>query len=199
MPRGLKMSNTNFYSFLSRMKYINRWGLMRNTRYETLSEHSMEVAVIAHALALIDKTRFANESVEPEKIAVAALFHDAAEIITGDLPTPVTYGDEKLKSAYKQVEREAELKLISMLPDDLAPEYLPVIQYPREYKPYIKAADKLSAIIKCIEEKNTGNTDFDVAYDALLSTVKAMRFPPADVFIDEFLKGYSLTVDEQQL
>ena len=181
------------------MKYINRWGLMRNTRYETLSEHSMETAVIAHALAVIDKTRFHNASVEPEKIAVAALFHDAAEIITGDLPTPVKYGNEKLKAAYKQVETEAELKLISMLPDDLASEYLPVIQYPDEFRPYIKAADKLSAIIKCIEEKNMGNRDFNVAYDALLSTVKEMRFPPADVFISEFLSGYSLTVDEQQL
>lgn len=193
------MSSANFYSFLSRMKYINRWGLMRNTRYETLQEHSMEVAVIAHALAVIDKTRFHNAAVEPDRIAVAALFHDAAEIITGDLPTPVKYGDEKLKSAYKQVEREAELKLVSMLPPDLAPEYMAVIQYPSEYKPYIKAADKLSAVIKCIEEKNTGNTDFDVAYKTLLSTVKEMRFPPADVFIDEFLSGYSLTVDEQQM
>ena len=191
------MSSGNFYSFLSRMKYINRWGLMRNTRYETLQEHSMEVAVIAHALALIDKVRFGNASVDADKIAVAAMFHDASEIITGDLPTPVKYGDEKLKNAYKQVESEAEAKLISMLPDDLAGEYLPVIRYPQEFRPYIKAADKLSAVIKCIDEKNTGNTDFNVAYETLVSSVKEMHFPPADVFIDEFLDSYSLTIDEQ--
>lgn len=190
------MSSGNFYSFLSRMKYINRWGLMRNTRYETLQEHSMETAVIAHALASIDKVRFGAD-IDASKVAVAALFHDAAEIITGDLPTPVKYGSDELKIAYKQVESEAEQKLISMLPDYLAEEYIPVIKYPDKYKPYIKAADKLSAIIKCIDEKNTGNRDFDRAYESLMKAVKEMRFPPADIFVEEFLDAYSLTVDEQ--
>ena len=189
------MGSENFYSFLSRMKYINRWGLMRNTRYETLQEHSMETAVIAHALAVIDRTRF-GKTVDAERIAVAALFHDASEIITGDLPTPVKYGNEELKVAYKQVEASAEGQLVKMLPDDLASEYLPLIRYPDEFRPYIKAADKLSAMIKCIEEKNSGNRDFDVAYETLSEAVKEMHFPPADVFVEEFLKGYSLTVDE---
>lgn len=169
---------------------------MRNTRYETLQEHSMEVAVIAHALANIDRVKF-NAETDASKVAVAALFHDAAEIITGDLPTPIKYGSEELKSAYKKVESEAEGKLISMLPEYLADEYISVIKYPEEYKPYIKAADKLSAIIKCIEEKNTGNRDFDKAYETLLRAVKEMNFPPANVFIEEFLDAYSLTVDEQ--
>ena len=189
------MGSENFYSFLSRMKYINRWGLMRNTRYETLQEHSMETAVIAHALAVIDRVRF-GKTVDADRVAVAAMFHDASEIITGDLPTPVKYGNEALKTAYKKVESSAEQQLVDMLPDDLAAEYLPLIRYPDEFRPYIKAADKLSAMIKCIEEKNTGNHDFDVAYETLFAAVREMAFPPADVFLNEFLKGYSLTVDE---
>ena len=189
------MGSENFYSFLSRMKYINRWGLMRNTRYETLQEHSMETAVIAHALAILDRVRF-GKTVDAERVAVAALFHDASEIITGDLPTPVKYGNEALKTAYKQVEASAEHQLVEMLPDDLASAYLPLIRYPDEFRPYIKAADKLSAMIKCIEEKNSGNRDFDVAYETLSEAVKEMHFPPADVFVEEFIKGYSLTVDE---
>jgi len=189
------MGSENFYSFLSRMKYINRWGVMRNTRYETLQEHSMETAVIAHALAVIDRVRF-GAVIDADRVAVAAMFHDASEIITGDLPTPVKYGNEALKNAYKQVESSAESQLVSLLPDDLADEYLPLIRYPDEFRPYIKAADKLSAMIKCIEEKNSGNRDFDVAYETLSAAVREMNFSPADVFMDEFLKGYSLTVDE---
>lgn len=189
------MSSENFYSFLSRMKYINRWGLMRNTRYETLQEHSMETAILAHALAVIDRVRFGAE-VDAHRVAVAALFHDASEIITGDLPTPVKYGSEELKAAYKQVERSAEQQLVDLLPEDLAGEYLSLIRYPKEFRLYIKAADKLSAIIKCIEEKNTGNRDFDVAYETLCQGVRDMHFKPADLFMEEFLKGYSLTVDE---
>lgn len=191
------MRSENFYSFLSRMKYINRWGLMRNTRYETLQEHSMETAILAHALAVLDRVRFGAD-IDADRVAVAALFHDASEIITGDLPTPVKYGSEALKSAYKQVEQTAEQQLIDLLPEDLAGEYLSLLRYPDTYRPYIKAADKLSAIIKCIEEKNTGNRDFDVAYDALCRSVREMHFPPADLFMEEFLKGYSLTVDELQ-
>ncbi len=155
----------------------------------------METAIIAHALAVVDRVRFGAE-IDADRVAVAALFHDASEIITGDLPTPVKYGNEELKTAYKQVEFRAEQQLIDLLPEDLKEEYLSLIHYPEEFRPYIKAADKLSAIIKCIEEQNTGNRDFDVAYRTLCQALTAMHFPPADVYVEEFLPGYALTVDE---
>ena len=157
----------------------------------------METAVLAHALAVIDKVRYGAE-IDVSEVALAAMFHDAAETITGDLPTPVKYGTDDMKEAYKRVETHAEEKLVAMLPPDLANEYIRVIRYPETYRRYIKAADKLSAIIKCIEEKNSGNRDFDSAYDSLMDAVKAMGFAPANDFINEFLRSYSLTVDEQQ-
>ncbi len=187
----------NFFSYISRMKNINRWGLMRNTRYESLSEHSFETAVIAHALALI-YNRESKDKVNAEKIAVMALYHDASEIITGDMPTPVKYSSEEMKNIYKGVEREAKNTLISKLPEELKEEYLNVFSPVGTEKSIIKAADKLSAIIKCIEEINMGNHDFDVAYTTLLESVKDMDFTPADIFVEEFLPGYYLTLDEQK-
>lgn len=190
------MEGTSFYSYLSRMKNINRWGLMRNTRRENLQEHSMETAVLAHALALLHNRRFGG-NVDCNRIAVQALFHDAAEIITGDMPTPVKYASTELREAYRKVEREAEGTLISLLPADLKEDYLPLFRPDAEQERFVKAADKLSALIKCMEEKNMGNHEFDVAYTTLLSTLREMHFPPVDVFLEEFLPSYALTLDEQ--
>ena len=190
----------HFYAILSRMKLISRWGLMRNTRNENLCEHSFETAVIAHALAVLRNTRFGG-NVSPERAALLALFHDAAEIITGDLPTPVKYYNPQLRAAYREVETVAQNKLLAMLPADLKPSYEPIFsasaEGDRELLPLVKAADKLSAIIKCVEEKGMGNSEFSKAETALRQTVTQMHLPEADCFVEEFLPSYSLTIDEQ--
>lgn len=190
----------HFYAMLSRMKFISRWGLMRNTRSETLSEHSFETAVIAHALAVLRNTRFGG-NVSPERAALLALYHDAAEIITGDLPTPVKYYNPKIRSAYREVEAVAQNRLLALLPDDLRPVYAPVLSASGEgdagLLPLVKAADKLSAIVKCVEEKGMGNSEFSKAEAALRKTVAEMHLPEADCFVEEFLPSYSLTLDEQ--
>ena len=190
----------HFYAVLSRMKFINRWGLMRNTRSENLCEHSFETAIIAHALAVLRNTRFGG-SVNPERAALLALYHDAAEIITGDLPTPVKYYNPQIRSAYREVETVAQNKLLSMLPADLQPGYESIFTAgapgDRELLPLVKAADKLSAIVKCMEEKGMGNSEFTKAEAALRQTVTELHLPEADCFVQEFLPSYSLTLDEQ--
>jgi len=190
----------HFYAILSRMKFINRWGLMHNTRSENLCEHSFETAVIAHALAVLRNARFGG-SVNPERAALLALYHDATEIITGDLPTPVKYYNPKIRSAYREVETMAQNKLLSMLPEDLRPSYESVFMAgapgDRELLPLVRAADKLSAIVKCVEEKGMGNTEFTKAESALRRTVTEMHLLEADCFVQEFLPSYSLTLDEQ--
>ena len=190
----------HFYAMLSRMKYINRWGLMRNTRSENLCEHSFETAVLAHALAVLRNTRFGGHA-DPERTAVLALFHDASEILTGDLPTPVKYYNPKIRTAYREVEAVAQNKLLSLLPDDLKPSYEPVLaadgDSDRDLLPLVKAADKLSAIIKCMEESRMGNTEFSKAEATLLQAVRDMHLPEANCFVEEFLPSYRLTLDEQ--
>jgi len=190
----------HFFAMISRMKYINRWGLMRNTRSENICEHSLETAVIAHALAVLRNTRFGGH-VNPERAAVLAMFHDTTEIITGDLPTPVKYYNPKLRGAYREVEAAAQKKLLSMLPADLQPSYEPLIsengEQDAELRSLVKAADKLSAVIKCVEEKRLGNTEFEKAEISLLHAVKELHLPEADCFVQEFLPSYSLTLDEQ--
>lgn len=185
---------------LSRMKFINRWGLMRNTRSENLCEHSFETTVIAHALAVLRNTRFGGNA-DPERAALLALFHDATEIITGDLPTPVKYYNPQIRTAYKQVETVAQNKLLSLLPVDLKPSYETIFAASadgdKELLPLIKAADKLSAIIKCIEEQRMGNSEFSKAEITLRQAVLNMHLPEADCFVEEFLPSYSLTLDEQ--
>ena len=187
---------SHFYAMLSRMKNINRWGLMRNIRSENLCEHSFETAVIAHALALIDNKRL-NGSADPEKIAVAALFHDTSEILTGDMPTPVKYYNTEIKSAYKQVEKTAETKLLSYLPDYLKEPFSDIYSCDAEIEKFVKAADKISALIKCTEELNMGNREFASAKEATLKSIKNLKFKPADIFLEEFMDSYSLTLDEQ--
>lgn len=190
----------HFFAMLSRMKYIARWGLMHNTRSENLSEHSYDTAVLAHALAVLRNRRFGG-SVSPERAAVLALFHDTAEIVTGDLPTPVKYHNPAIRSAYREVERAAQDRLLSLLPADLRQEYDPLLRggAPGDAQlwPLVHAADKLSALIKCVEERRMGNGEFSTAEQALKSALHEMDLPEADCFLREFLPSYSLTLDEQ--
>lgn len=193
------MEHSNFFAMLSRMKYINRWGLMNNTRTENISEHSIQTAIIAHALCVIHNKRF-NGNIDANKIAVAAMFHDVSEIITGDMPTPVKYYNPAIVEAYKKVEEIAVDKLLSMLPDDLLEEYSPVLNFERENEElyrFVKAADKISALIKCTEEQMTGSREFDKAKKTLEKDLENMNMPEIDVFLKEFLPAFSLTLDEQ--
>lgn len=188
---------SGFFAMLSRMKYISRWALMRNTENETLSEHSLETAVIAHALAVLRNTRFGG-SVDPSKVALLAIFHDATEIITGDMPTPIKYYSPELRSMYGEVEQAAGEKLLSMLPEELRGQYRDLLLPDEGSDEHIlvKAADKLSALIKCIEERKAGNLEFSNAEATTRKAIERMSLPEAQVFMQEFLPAYSLTLDE---
>ena len=191
--------NSKFFAILSRMKYINRWGLMRNTITENISEHSLETAFVAHLLAVLRNKRFGG-NVNPERCALLAMYHDTTEILTGDLPTPVKYFNPDIKKAYDAVEQTAIDKMISYLPEDVKSEFLPLFEKQdedRELWCLVKAADKISALIKCIEERQMGNTDFEKAEKATLRSIKNMNIPEADMFIEEFIPYYNLTLDEQ--
>ncbi|MBO5448069.1 MAG: 5'-deoxynucleotidase [Ruminococcus sp.] len=193
------MKQSKFFAVISRMKYINRWSLMRNTINENISEHSLEVAFIAHALALIRNKRFGG-NVDPERCALLAMYHDTTEIITGDLPTPIKYYSREIKGAYDEIEKKAEKTLLSYLPDDLREYYEPLFSPTEEEKELwkiVKGADKLSALIKCIEERKMGNSDFASAEKSTLENVRKMGLPEVDVFLDEFIPAYYLTLDEQ--
>ena len=188
-----------FFAVVSRMKYINRWALMRNTIKENISEHSLEVAMIAHALALLRNERFGGDA-DPERCALLAMFHDTTEIITGDLPTPIKYYSKEIKGAYNEVEEKAKNTLISYLPDDLKKYYEPLLSPTEEEKELwklVKGADKLSALIKCIEERKMGNCDFVSAEKATLEAIHKLDLPEAEVFLEEFIPAYDLTLDEQ--
>lgn len=192
----------HFFAMLSRMKYINRWGLMRNTRSENICEHSLDVAMIAHALAILRNKRFGGH-IDPEQVATIAMFHDVTEIITGDLPTPVKYHSKTIRSAYHDVESMAQDRLLQLLPEDLREEYTPLLRQdscadPEQLR-LIKAADKISALIKCVEERAMGNEEFRRAEQTLRASVEEMHLPEADVFLEEFLPSYSLTLDEQEV
>lgn len=190
-----------FFSIISRMKYINRWGLMRNTITENISEHSLETAFIAHVLALYRNVRFGG-NVDPQRVALLAMYHDITEIITGDMPTPVKYYNAEIKEQYDRVEKIAEEKLLSFLPEDLREHYAPLFgktEEERELWQLVKAADKLSALIKCMEERQMGNGDFAAAEASTLKAVHEMGLPEAEEFIKEFLTSYNLTLDDQIL
>lgn len=193
-------SGTNkFFAIISRMKYINRWGLMRNTIRENISEHSLETAFIAHVLAVMRNKRHGG-NVNPERVALLAMYHDATEIITGDLPTPVKYYDPDIRHAYKAVENNAGHQLLSYLPEDIRGEYEPLLipdDDDTELWKLVKAADKISALIKCVEEQQMGNRDFDMARVSTLEAVHRLGVVEADEFIDEFMPAYNLTLDEQ--
>ena len=197
------MAESHFFAIVSRMKYIERWALMRSSRPENLSEHALEVAMIAHALCTIGNVRYGRE-LDADRAAVIALYHDASEIITGDMPTPVKYRNEELRGAYKEVEREAELELLATLPDDLRPAFAEAFAptEANEQTAYalelVKAADKLSAYIKCCEEASAGNAEFRTAATSTLATLTKMRatHPEVGDFMDEFLPSYGRTLDE---
>ena len=188
-----------FFAVISRMKYISRWALMRNTIKEDISQHSLDVAFISHALALIRNKRFGG-NVSPERCALLAMFHDTTEIITGDLPTPIKYYNKQIRCAYEEIEEKAKGQLLSYLPDDLKDDYEPLFcktEAEAELWDIVKAADKLSALIKCLEERKMGNTDFASAEKATREAVEKMGLPEAKVFLEEFIPAYELTLDEQ--
>ena len=189
----------NFFALIARMKYIDRWGLMRNTQPENIQEHSHMVAVLAHALAVIGREKFGSK-VDPGEAAIAGLYHDASEILTGDLPTPVKYDNPDIKDAYKAVERVAADKLLSMLPGELAPTFAPYVreELDPELLALVKAADKLSAHIKCLEELSAGNAEFRLAAKQTRQALEAMDLPELRYFMEHFLPGFELTLDELQ-
>lgn len=190
----------HFFAMLSRMKYINRWGLMRNTRSENICEHSLETALLAHALATIGNEKFGKQYLA-DRAAMLAVLHDASEIITGDLPTPVKYHSEEIRKAYGEVEELAVEHLVSMLPEELRPPYRELMtmtgERDQELLPIVKAADKLSALIKCVEERRSGNHDFHKAEQTIRMSIEEMKLPEADYFLKEFLPSYGLTIEEQ--
>ena len=188
---------SSFFAFASRIKYINRWALMRNTTYETLSQHSYEVATLAHALAVIGNRRL-GKTYDAARAALLGLYHDTPEIITGDMPTPVKYQNNDILTAFKAVEDSANEKLLEKLPDDLREEFTGLLTFDgedEEMKNLVKAADRISALIKCIEERKAGNTEFKEAEKATLKRIEKMNVPEAQVFIKEFLPAYDLTLD----
>ena len=193
------MRENNFFAMVSRMKYINRWGLMRNTIDENIAEHSLIVSVIAHALAVIGNTYF-DKNINAERVAVLALFHDTTEIITGDLPTPIKYFAPEIKKAYKDIEVFAGNKMLSAIPKQMQKEYESLLIPNEEEKKlweYVKAADKISALIKCIEELEMGNMDFSKAKKSTEKAIEELELEEAKYFMDNFIQTYSLTVDEQ--
>ena len=178
-----------FYAMISRMKYINRWSLMRNEHSENLAEHSFEVSVIAHALAVTGNKKFGKNN-DCERAAFLGLYHDAPETLTGDLPTPVKYYSNEVRDAYKTVENYATSSLLEMLPEEFLPEYESAFIKKEEDAglwAYVKAADKISALIKCLQEKNAGNTEFKDAAQSTLEAIEALGLPEADIFLEEFL------------
>ena len=189
------MKHYSFFAYLFRMRFISRWALMRNTRVENVEEHSYEVAVLAHTLAVIGRDVLGKDT-DPNAAAVAALFHDAPEIITGDMPTPIKYHNPQLKAAYKQVERVAQDKLLSMLPPELLPAYEPIMHESGEETQYVKAADKLSAWLKCQEELKAGNTEFRRAADETMAALKSLNMPELDWFMDHLGGAFQLTLDD---
>ena len=184
------MKEYSFFAMLSRMKYITRWGLMRNSRQETLSEHTLDVAYIAHALALLS-------GLDPAKAVLSALYHDCSEILTGDMPTPIKYYNPAIRDAYKDVEALAERKLTEMLPPALQEDYRSIltIQDP-EVAALVKAADKLSAYIKCLEELKAGNNEFREAAAQTRQALEGYGLPEVDYFLKTFLESFSLSLDE---
>ena len=186
----------SFFAYIFRMRYIARWALMRNTRTENVEEHSSEVAVLAHALSVIGRDVF-QKDLDPDKTAAAALFHDAPEIITGDLPTPIKYFNPGIKTAYQQVEAVAQDKLLSMLPPELVDAYEPLVrEADPEVRRYVKAADKLAAWLKCQEELKAGNAEFRRAADETLTTLRAMGMEEVDWFLDRLGGAFQLTLDD---
>jgi 5'-deoxynucleotidase len=189
---------SHFFAYLSRMKFIRRWGLMHNTYPENIQEHSLRVAMIAHALGVIRNRLFEGRT-NPERVAVLALFHDASEVLTGDLPTPVKYFNPEIRTAYQAIEAVANRKLLDMVPGELRQDYRALFygeEADREHHDLVKAADRLAAYIKCLEELAAGNHEFSKAEKALRASVEALALPEARYFLDTFVPSFKLTLDE---
>ena len=192
------MRTFGFYALLSRMKYIERWVLMRASRHENLSEHTLDTAFLAHSLCCISNTIYGGDA-RAETVVTASLYHDASEILTGDMPTPVKYGNAELKKAYKATEKTAQYRLVDLLPTELKPSmtgYLTGDILTDKEKLLLKAADRISAIVKCIEEEQSGNKEFIGAKKQQLESLKLMGLPEADYFIKHMLPCYFMTLDE---
>ena len=186
-----------FYALLGRMRYITRWGLMRNSFVENIQEHSHQVAVLAHALALIRRDIIKLDTPEPDRCAVAALYHDASETLTGDMPTPIKYYNPDIKNAYKQVEQVAAQRLITMIPEQLRNSYEAfILEADEEVNAIVKAADKLSAHIKCLEEQKAGNTEFDSAAKQTWDSMVELNRPELNWFLENCLPAFSLNLDQ---
>jgi 5'-deoxynucleotidase len=190
---------SHFFAYLARMKYIGRWGLMRNTQEENIQEHSLQVAVIAHGLAII-KNKYWGGALNAERIAVLAMYHEVSEVITGDLATPIKYFNPEIKNAYHEIERIAKERLFRMLPAELRPEYEALLfcdaENDRENWLLVKAADKIAAYLKCLEELKAGNQEFSSAEKALKTQITAFGLPEVDYFMTKFVPSFSLTLDE---
>ena len=187
---------SHFFAYISRMRFIQRWALMRNTAAENVQEHSHQVAVLAHALAVIRNEKFGGE-IDAGAVAVAALYHDASEILTGDMPTPIKYFNPEIRQAYKKVEVMAERKLTDMLPEELQEAYAPIISVKdADVEQLVKVADKLSAYIKCVEELKAGNNEFREAAAQTKKSLEAYELPEVAYFLETFMDSFALTLDE---
>lgn len=190
--------NSSFFAMVNRMKLIDRWALMRNTSKENIAEHSHSVAVIAHTLALIGNKKY-GKNYDASRAALLALYHDTTEVITGDMPTPVKYYNDDIKNVYKDIEHIAGERLLDMLPEDFREDYRPFFEAEendRELWALVKAADKISALIKCIEEQRMGNLEFETALKAQEEKIKSIELPEVEYFSKHFLPSYYLTLDE---
>lgn len=198
MLKGFDQMGNQFFAMMSRMKYIERWALMRNSQTENISEHSLEVAMIAHGLAVISNVRLQN-NLDEKKAALIGMYHDCTEIITGDMPTPIKYYNEEIKEAFKEVEQVAAKRLLQMIPEDLRASYEDLF-FPAGDDEYIwklvKAADKISALIKCIEERNAGNREFMSAEKTLKQSIDDMGLKEVEIFFEVFMPSFNMTLDE---
>ncbi|MCC8060220.1 MAG: 5'-deoxynucleotidase [Clostridiales bacterium] len=192
---------SHFFALLSRMKYISRWALMRNTSQENLSEHSLETAMLAHGLAVIGNVYF-HKQLDAQRACLLGLYHDATEIITGDMPTPVKYHSARMRDTYKDIEREAADTLLSLLPEEMRADYAWIFREEEQdayLRRLVKAADKISAYLKCVEEEHAGNREFESARVSTLQSLRAMALPEADYFLDHFADSYGKNLDELTL
>ena len=194
-PKRRKKGMSHFFAYMNKLKHIKRWSLMRNNEEENVKEHSFDVAMIAHALAVIDNTYFGGKT-DPERVMALALFHETGEVITGDLPTPVKYYNPAIRASYAQIENSAAQALLGTLPEDLREDYEKLLS-PKDCGELrlVKAADKISALVKCVEERNSGNREFSFAEESTKAAIAALGVPEADIFLDEFLGSYDLVLD----
>ena len=185
-----------FFAYLARLKLISRWSLMRNTQPENDAEHSLQVAMIAHAIAVIGRDRYGRNT-DPEHVLTLAVYHDATEVMTGDLPTPVKYHNEELRGAYRRLEDLSADRLLALLPEDLRPAFSPCLKQEKGYdRDVVKAADRISAYIKCLEEKGAGNREFDYAAENVRDSLRAVTLPEVHDFLRDFLPAFEMTLDE---